>query len=72
MMCCAKQDALRSFSEGGPVYYVYLIESLSAQEDRYVGMTTDLKQRLQEHNQGKSSHTSKVQAMEANQLHCVH
>jgi predicted GIY-YIG superfamily endonuclease len=55
----AKQDALRSFSEGEPVYYVYLIESLSAQGERYVGMTTDLKQRLREHNQGKSSHTAK-------------
>ena len=41
------------------MYYVYLIESLSAQGERYVGMTTDLKQRLQEHNQGKSSHTTK-------------
>ncbi len=50
MIRCAKQDALRSFSEGGPVYYVYLIESLSAQEERYVGMTRDLKQRLREHN----------------------
>ena len=59
MIRCAKQDALRSFSEGGPVYYVYLIESLSAQEERYVGMTRDLKQRLREHNQGKSSHTTK-------------
>ena len=38
---------------------MYLIESLSAQGERYVGMTTDLKQRLQEHNQGKSSHTAK-------------
>ena len=59
MIRCAKQDALRSFSEGGPVYYVYLIESLSAQGERYVGMTTDLKQRLREHEQGKSSHTTK-------------
>jgi putative endonuclease len=56
---CAKQDALRSFGEGGPVYYVYLIESLSAEGDRYVGMTTDLKQRLREHNQDRSSHTKK-------------
>jgi predicted GIY-YIG superfamily endonuclease len=55
MIRCAKQDALRSFSEGGPVYYVYLIE----QGERYVGMTIDLKQRLREHNQGKSSHTTK-------------
>jgi putative endonuclease len=59
MIRCAKQDALRSFSEGGPVYYVYLIESLCMQGERYVGMTTDLKQRLREHNQGKSSHTTK-------------
>ena len=56
---CAKRDALRSFSEGGPVYYVYLIESLSVQGERHVGMTTDLKQRLREHDQGKSSHTTR-------------
>jgi len=58
MIGCAKQDALRSFSEGGPVYYVYLIESLSVQGKRYVGITIDFKQRLREHNQGKSSHTT--------------
>jgi putative endonuclease len=59
MIRCAKQDALRSFSEGGPMYYVYLIESLSARGERYVGMTTDLERRFHEHNQGKSSHTTK-------------
>src|SRR5205823_14970769 len=54
----AKQDALRSFSKGGPpIYYVYLIESLSAARDRYVGITSNLEQRLREHNAGKSSHT---------------
>jgi len=58
MIRSAKQDALRSFSEGGPVCYVYLIESLFAQGERYVGMTTDLKQRLREHDQGKSAHTT--------------
>ena len=41
------------------MYYVYLIESLSALGERYVGMTTDLKQRLRGHNEGKSSYTSK-------------
>jgi predicted GIY-YIG superfamily endonuclease len=56
---CAKQDALRSFSEGGPVYYVYLIESLCVKGERYVGMTTVLKQRLREHNQERSYHTAK-------------
>ncbi|PYJ68931.1 MAG: hypothetical protein DME76_10685, partial [Verrucomicrobia bacterium] len=56
---CAKQDALRSFSEGGPMYYVYLIESISAARERYVGITTNLEQRLRGHNARKSSHTSK-------------
>ena len=41
------------------MYYVYLIESISAQGERYLGMTTHLNERLQEHNVGKSSHTSK-------------
>lgn len=41
------------------MYYVYLIESLSAENKRYVGMTTDLKQRIEQHNAGRSSHTSK-------------
>jgi len=59
MIRCAKQDAVRSSSEGWPVCYVYLIESLSAQGERYVGMTTDLKQGLREHDQGKSAHTTK-------------
>ena len=36
------------------LYYVYLIESFSAQGRRYVEMTADLKQRLLEHNAGKS------------------
>ena len=41
------------------MYHVYLIESVSAQGERYLGMTTDLEERLQEHNGGKSSYTSK-------------
>ena len=41
------------------MYYVYLIENFSAKGQRYVGMTADLKQPLQEHNAGKSFHTSK-------------
>jgi putative endonuclease len=50
----------RSFSEEGPpLCYVYLIESLCTEGERYLGMTTDLKQRLEQHNAGKSSHTSK-------------
>jgi predicted GIY-YIG superfamily endonuclease len=63
-LSCGKQrakqgGALRSFSEEGPVHYVYLIESISQPEQRYVGCTCDLRQRLGEHNDGRSSHTSK-------------
>ena len=39
--------------------YVYLLQSKSATCERYVGVTSDLKQRLAEHNAGKSPHTSK-------------
>ena len=41
------------------VFYVYLLESNSSLGKRYVGVTTDLKRRLHEHNSGKSIHTSK-------------
>ena len=41
------------------MFYVYLLESDVLPEQRYVGLTTDLKQRLAEHNAGKSAHTSK-------------
>lgn len=32
------------------MHYVYLIESLSVQGQRYVGLTADLRRRLEEHN----------------------
>jgi hypothetical protein len=52
----SKQDALRSFSGEGPsVTYVYLLESLSTPNARYVGITANLKRRLAEHNAGKST-----------------
>ncbi len=46
--------------------YVYLIESLSESGQRYVGLTTDLKQRLTDHNDGKSAHTSKYRPWRLN------
>jgi putative endonuclease len=45
--------------EGSPVRYVYLLASETFEDRRYVGVTSDLKQRLAEHNAGESSHTSK-------------
>jgi putative endonuclease len=40
------------------LHYVYLIESI-AHGQRYVGLTTNLRSRLDQHNAGKSKHTSK-------------
>jgi len=42
-----------------PVWYVYLLESETFEGQRYVGMTSDINQRISDHNAGKSSHTSK-------------
>jgi predicted GIY-YIG superfamily endonuclease len=39
--------------------YVYILESLSAVERFYVGVTSDLRARLKKHNAGGVSHTSK-------------
>jgi predicted GIY-YIG superfamily endonuclease len=39
--------------------YVYLLQSVDHPEQRYVGMTDDLKARLAKHNEGGSPHTSK-------------
>lgn len=41
------------------MHYVYLLESEAFAGQRYIGLTTDLKQRLADHNAGKSPHTSK-------------
>ncbi len=39
--------------------YVYLLESVGVPGTRYVGVTSDLRRRLADHNGGKSPHTSK-------------
>ncbi len=41
------------------MWYVYLLESDGTAGERYVGVTSDLKRRLTEHNAGKSPHTAK-------------
>ena len=41
------------------MYYVYLIESEHSPPHRYVGSTSDVEQRLLEHNSGKSKYTTK-------------
>jgi putative endonuclease len=41
------------------VHYVYLLASARSIDRRYLGVTTDLRRRLAEHNSGKSPHTAK-------------
>ncbi len=41
------------------MHYVYLLESLRSPAERYVGLMSDLRVRLDEHNSGKSPYTSK-------------
>ena len=40
--------------------YVYLLRSKRHPDQRYVGLTSDLKKRLVEHKAGKSPHTRKL------------
>lgn len=44
--------------------YVYLIQSISHPNQRYVGLTTNLENRLTAHNHGQSPHTSKFRPWE--------
>jgi hypothetical protein len=43
----------------GTMKFVYLIRSLTVPDQRYVGVTSNLEQRLESHNAGQSPHTSK-------------
>jgi putative endonuclease len=65
------KDVLHSLGEGGlfflgipsygwqAMFYTYLIESLSHPDRHYIGHTSNLRQRLVDHNARKCSHTSK-------------
>ena len=41
------------------MFYVYLLESLPHPTEVYVGLTDDLRKRLETHNAGGSPHTAK-------------
>jgi predicted GIY-YIG superfamily endonuclease len=41
------------------MHYVYLIRSIQQPEQTYIGLTDDLKTRLNKHNEGGSPHTAK-------------
>ena len=46
------------------MYFVYLIQSKVDDGQRYIGVTTDVHERLQAHNYGESPHTSKFKPWE--------
>lgn len=46
------------------MHYVYLIRSINFPEQTYTGYTTDITQRLDDHNSGKSVHTQKYRPWE--------
>ena len=41
------------------MHYVYLIKSTSHPDQRYIGITSELRGRMKAHNEGRSPHTSK-------------
>jgi putative endonuclease len=41
------------------VTYVYILRSISAQDQFYIGWSNDLRARVKAHNSGKSPHTKK-------------
>ncbi len=41
------------------MWYVYIIRSVANPGQEYIGVSADLRQRLSDHNTGKSKHTSK-------------
>lgn len=49
--------------------YVYLLQSISHPEQRYVGLTSDLDKRLAAHNAGQSPHTAKFRPWKLASFH---
>jgi putative endonuclease len=46
------------------LYYAYILRSKKFPDQTYVGSTSDLRNRLTEHNAGKSVHTNKFKPWE--------
>ena len=51
------------------MFYVYLLQSTSHPDHKYIGYTENLKQRLATHNSGNSPHTSKYTPWEIISYH---
>lgn len=52
------------------MWYVYILRSTSSTHREYTGSTSDLRQRLKDHNAGKSGHTAKYRPWEL-QWYCA-
>ena len=49
----------RRAKAGNIMFYTYIIQSINEPKRHYVGSTDDLKSRVEDHNAGRSTHTSK-------------
>lgn len=56
---CETQPGRAKIQVYNNMFYVYILQSIDNPDSFYIGFTTDLKQRLDEHNSGKSVHTNK-------------
>jgi putative endonuclease len=57
--CPAKPWRSGAFRRESPLHYVYLLVSEHKPSERYIGVTSDLRARLDQHNSGASPHTAK-------------
>jgi len=55
----ARRRTIASSKRDAVMRYVYLIRSVSHPDQTYIGITDDLKRRVQDRNSGDSPHTSK-------------
>jgi hypothetical protein len=62
--------AVASKKQESTAHYVYLLQSSSHPDQRYVGLTGDLKARLNKHNDGEVPHTS-IQAVASQDVRCL-
>jgi predicted GIY-YIG superfamily endonuclease len=46
------------------MWYVCIIRSINFPDQKYTGATADLRQRIAEHNAGRSTHTAKFRPWE--------
>ena len=65
----------RELRPGKPVmnkfFYVYILQSEAVPHRFYTGLTDNLEKRLKDHNSGRVLHTSKMETVVLENLHCT-